>query len=219
MINIVLVDDHQMVREGIKLMLKMLPDCEVVAEASNGDEALKAVQQHSPDVLVLDWSIPGISGVELVARVGVDSPRTRILILSMHRDDEMVRKAMQAGAHGFVHKEASAASLIESIHLIAGGETVVNSNPTRNLSVTEPTTEALLSALTPREQEVLNLIANGYTSPQIAEQLDISPRTAEAHRANIMKKLEVKNRADLVRYAIVIGVIAGNMQGDSASED
>jgi len=212
-ITILLADDHQLVRQGLRAVLAGEPGFTVVGEASDGLEALALVERLGPQVLVVDIVMPGLGGLDVVREVARRSPRTRIVVLSMHGDEANVLEALREGALGFVLKDASAAELVRAIHEAAAGR--------RYLSppLTDPAIEAYArrsapksppdpyDSLTTREREVLHLVAEGLTSAQAAERLNISPRTAEHHRASVLEKLGLHGTADLVRYAAERGLL------------
>jgi DNA-binding NarL/FixJ family response regulator len=205
-LSVVLADDHQIVREGLRALLKGVPDLRLVGEAADGREALRLVEELRPDVLVADLMMPGLPGFELTRQVRRSSTSTHVVVLSMHADVPYVLEALRSGAAAYVVKDAGAEELVKAIRSAAGGE--------RYLS--PPLSEAALGAfgkqrgvqndpfetLTAREREVLRLTADGLSGTAVAEQLGISPRTVETHRANIMRKLGVKNQKELIRYAV-----------------
>jgi len=213
MITIVLADDHTIVRQGLRVLLEAEPDFLVVGESANGLEVPGLVERMQPNVLVLDVMMPGISGLEVTWQVRESSPETSVIILSMHANEAYVLAALRNGATGYVLKDSSASDLLEAIREVSLGR--------RYLSppLSEPSLENYLEkarsapvtthdSLTSREREVLQLAAGGHTSHEIASLLAISPRTAEAHRANLMRKLGLRVPADLIRYALQQGIIS-----------
>lgn len=197
--TIVLADDHAVVRSALHLLLESEPDFEVLAEAGDADAARRYVLGHKPDVLVLDLNMPGRPSLEVIPDIREASPHTEIVILTMQSEPAFARKALQAGVRGYVLKEAADAELVQAVRSAALGETYL-----------QPALGARLAAepdgpdddLTGREREVLRLIALGHTNAEIAEQLYLSIRTVETHRAHIQQKLGASTRADLVRYAL-----------------
>jgi two-component system, NarL family, response regulator NreC len=208
-IRILIVDDHGVLRAGLKALLSAEPDFEVVQDASNGTDALRLAADLNPDVVLLDMSMPGPNGIEVTRQLKKTLPEIRILILTVHEDEVMLQEAIQAGASGYILKRAVESELIDAIQAVWRGDLYVHPAMTRALlKAISPTThsvpgsqEELVEALTPREAEVLRLIAQGYTNRQMADQLSISVRTVESHRANLMGKLGLRSRVDLVRYA------------------
>lgn len=214
MIRIMLADDHHMVRQGIRVLLEVEPDLHVVAEVADGLQAVDIAEIEQPDILIVDMMMPGLNGLDVIKQVVRRSPKTRIIILSMQTDEMYVLGALRNGADGYVLKDASAEHLVKAIHTVLDGKRYLSAPLTERMIDVYIENASLESAddpyesLTPREREVLHLAAESYTNPQIAERLSISPRTAENHRANIMRKLNIKNQTDLIRYAIKRGIIS-----------
>ena len=210
-LRIALADDHTLVREGLRALLSGLAGVEVVGEAADGLAALALVAQANPDVLLSDIAMPGLNGLDLVARVGKEFPRTRVLVLSMHSDAEYVRTALLAGAAGYLLKNADAAELEAAIRAVGRGETWVSPGVSR--AVVEALTKGGLPAddpraiLTPRQLEILQLVAEGSSTKQIAHKLSLSVKTVETHRSQLMDRLGIRDVAGLVRYAIRVGII------------
>jgi two-component system, NarL family, response regulator NreC len=206
-IGIVVVDDHAVVRSGLRLLLDAEEDLEVVAEAGNAREAVFEVRAHKPDVILLDLVMPGESGIEAVPKLLHEAPDAKILVLSMQDDPQYVRQAFAVGAKGYVLKEAADADVVDAIRQVAAGGSYVH--PTLGARMVAADAAALAAAeadpLSEREGEVLRLLALGHTNQEIAKQLFISVRTAETHRAHIMRKLGLETRAELVRYALEHG--------------
>jgi two-component system response regulator NreC len=198
-ITVVLADDHEIVRDGIRMVLETQPDIEVVAEAGDAETATRFVLGHKPRILVLDLSMPGMSGLDAIPKVLESSPETSIVVLTMQEEPAFARKALQSGAKGYVMKHSAAGELVGAIRQVVGGGTYINPNLGARLAA-EP--EGAPDELTPREIEVLGLIALGYMNPEIAEQLVLSVRTVETHRANIQRKTGLQTRAELIAYAI-----------------
>jgi DNA-binding NarL/FixJ family response regulator len=209
-IRVLIVDDHAVVRSGLRLLIEREDDLIPVDEAANAAEAIYRMIEQKPDVLLIDVTMPGESGIEAIPRLLESSPATKVLVLSMHDDPRYVRDAFAAGASGYVLKEAADAELVAAIRHIAGGGSYVNPALGARMVVAEAKEQAAASAdpLSEREREVLRLLALGHTNQEIAKTLYISVRTAETHRAHIMQKLGLSSRAELVRYALTNGVIS-----------
>lgn len=202
-IRIVLADDHGVVRAGLRLLLDADPGFEVVAEASDVDAALRAVLGHKPDVLVLDLNMPGDrSSLDALPAVVERSPQTKTVILTMQNDPEYARRALRAGALGYVLKEAADTELVEAVRRAAAGGTYLNPELGGRMATTPEPTAGPPDDLSEREAEVLRLVALGHTNAEIGEQLFLSVRTVETHRAHIQQKLGRTTRAELVRYAL-----------------
>lgn len=205
-IRIVVADDHEIVREGIVGLLRSVDGFEVVGQASNGADAVEAVLSLDPDVLVLDIVMPVMDGIEAARKVRTTHPRTEIVILTAHRSGAYQRRAFEAGARGYLLKESGFEKLAESIRHAAHGEYYVSGTAGRDL-VAEYVRPAVRRQLpggivTPREREIACLLADGYSTKEAAAVLNISVKTAETHRASIMKKLGARNVADVVKYCI-----------------
>lgn len=211
--RIVLADDHEVVRAGLRVVLEQQLDCAIVGEATSGPETISVVRQLQPDVLVTDMVMPGLSGLEVVRQVATTVPTTRIVVFSMHGHDSYVREALRAGAIGYVLKESLAAELLTAIRQALEGRRYVSPALSERMidAYVEPllpTSDDAYQWLNAREREVLVLTAQGCTSAQIAAQLALSPRTAEHYRATLMRKLDLHSIAELVRYAIRRGLIS-----------
>jgi two-component system response regulator NreC len=196
--RIVLADDHPVVRRGLRILLDEAEGLEVVAEAGDVDTAVRKVRGHKPEVLVLDLSMPGGSGLEAIPRVLEASPRTAIVVLTMQDEPEVARAALRAGALGFVLKEAADSELQDALHAALGGRPYLNPQLGARIA-SEP--EATPNELSDREVEVLRLLALGYTNSEIADRLFLSVRTVESHRSNLAHKIGVASRFELVGYA------------------
>lgn len=213
-VTIALADDHPVVRDGLRLVMQAEPDLEVVGEAGDGLDALDLVVRLKPDVLVLDLMMPGLGGLEVARQAVRRSPRTRVVVLSMHADESYVLQALSNGASGYVLKDASATELVRAVREVSAGRRYLSpplSEKAIELYMAKARaggTTDTYERLTARECEVLHLTAEGLSSSAIAERLGISTRTAETHRGNVMGKLGLHNRADLVRYAIERGLIS-----------
>jgi two-component system response regulator NreC len=209
-ISIVLADDHKVVRQGLRAVLEFEPDFRVIGEAGNGLDASRLVERLRPDVLVLDLMIPGLSGLEVTRQLARRSPKTRVVILSMHGDKSYVLEALRNGAAGYVLKDASADELIKAVHEAAANRRYLSpplSDSAVDAYIQQAGTDPY-DSLSSREREVLQLVAEGHTNPQIGKRLFISPRTVEIHRANMMTKLDLRNQTDLIRYALKRGIIS-----------
>jgi DNA-binding NarL/FixJ family response regulator len=206
-IRIVVVDDHAVVRSGLRLLLSAEEDMEVVGDAGNVREAIFEVRSAKPDVLLLDVTMPGESGIDGLPKLLHESPETRVLMLSMQDDPSYVREAFAAGARGYVLKEAIDAEVVAAVREVAAGNRYVHPALGARMVAADAAARAADAAdpLSDREREVLRLLALGHTNQEIAKQLYISFRTAETHRSHIMRKLQLSTRAELVRYAIEHG--------------
>lgn len=199
-----LADDHAVVRSALRLLLEAEDDFEVVAEAGDADAAERYVRGHKPEVLILDLNMPGGSSLDRVPAIHEASPETRIVVLTMQEDPAFAREAMRAGVLGYILKEAADAELVKAVRLAAAGETYLQPALGARLAAEPPEGETELSE---REVEVLRLIALGHTNAEIAEQLYLSVRTVESHRAHIQQKLRLTKRSELVRYALEHGLL------------
>jgi two-component system response regulator NreC len=207
LIRIVVVDDHAVVRSGLRLLLGAEEDMEVVGDAGNVHDAVFEVRAAKPDVVLLDVTMPGESGIDGLPKLLHEAPEARVLMLSMQDDPSYVREAFAAGARGYVLKEAIDAEVVAAVREVAAGNRYVHPALGARMVAADAAAHAAIAAdpLSDREREVLRLLALGYTNQEIAKQLYISVRTAETHRAHIMRKLQLSTRAVLVRYAIVHG--------------
>jgi len=208
-----LVDDHAVVRSGLRMLLEAQSGIEIVGEAESGSEALKKVKSLKPDIVLMDIAMPDMNGIEATRRIKNIAPDTAVLALTMHEDDEYFFEMLNAGASGYVPKRAAPDELVTAIRTVSRGEVFLYpSLATRLVQGYLRRAEAddgpmIYDELTPREREVLILIADGLTNPEIAEQLVISVKTVDRHRENIMRKLNLHSRIDLVKYAIRKGLI------------
>jgi two-component system, NarL family, response regulator NreC len=208
-ITIVLADDHAVVRSGLRMVLEREVDFTVVSEAGDAEAALRTVLGHKPTVLVLDLNMPGeLSSLDAIPRVREASPATHVVVLTMQEDPEFARQALRAGAAGYVLKEAADDELVNAVRSVAAGETYLNPRLGAVLAAAPPEPSGPPDDLTEREVEVLRLIALGHTNAEIAQQLFLSVRTVESHRAHIQQKLGRSTRAELVRYALDHGFVA-----------
>jgi two-component system, NarL family, response regulator NreC len=201
-ITIVLADDHAVVRSGLRMLLEAESDIEVVAEAGDVDAARRYTLGYKPTVLVLDLNMPGGSSLEAIPEIAHASPGTSVVVLTMQEDPAFAREALRAGARGYVLKHSAGAELVQAIRAAAGGGTWLNPDLGARMAATPDGPVGALAELTDRELDVLRLIALGHTNNEIAEQLFLSVRTVETHRAHIQQKLGVSTRAELVRYAL-----------------
>ena len=212
-IRVLVVDDHTLVRDGIRAVLANAPDITVVGEAADGRAALEEARASHPDVILLDIAMPGLGGLETVPLLRRDAPDARILILTQYEQPEYVRRFLNLGVSGYVLKKAAGAELIAAIRAVERGGLVVDPVVARDVlgdttHGATVTTEDPYDALTERERQVLKLVAEGHSNKDVAAALDISVKTAMTHREHVMKKLGLHNRTDLTRFAIRRGVIA-----------
>jgi DNA-binding NarL/FixJ family response regulator len=210
-IRVLLADDHTLVRAGFRALLRSLGDVEIVAEAGDGNDALRLIEAHQPDVVLLDIAMPGLNGLEVAARVAQRFPNVRVMMLSMYANEEYVLQALRAGAAGYLLKDADSNELELAVRAVARGDTYLS--PPVSKSVIEDYVRRVssqpgsLDRLTPRQREVLQFIAKGHTTKEIAQMLNISVKTAETHRTQLMQQLDIHDIAGLVRYAIRVGVV------------
>jgi len=212
MTTIVLADDHHLVRQGLRSLLEAEPDFSIVGETGNGLEAAQLVERLRPDVLVLDLMMPGLNGLEVTRQVSQRSPRTHVVILSMHPNEAYVLEALRAGAAAYVLKESTSAELVRAVReAVAGRRYLSPPLSERAIEVymqkAESATLDPYETLTAREREVLHLAAEGHTNAEIADRLFISRRTVETHRANLMRKLGLRTQTDLLSYALRRGIL------------
>ena len=206
-IRILLADDHTILRDGIRSLLEDEADMEVIGEAEDGHSAVKLARQLDPDVVLMDIAMPLLNGLEATRQIKRDNDHTKVLILSMHENEEYIRKVLATGAMGYILKDAAARELLGAIRAVYNGEAVLSPAITRLViedylrwGDLQPENDS--SGLSPREREVLQLVAEGYTNKQIAEILSISIKTVQAHRSNLMSKLDLHDRGELIKYAI-----------------
>jgi len=205
-VRILLVDDHAVLRSGLRLLLEREPGLEPIGEAATAEEAVRALPRLSPDVVVIDVEMPGIGGLEGIALIRERAPDARVLVLSMHDQARDVRRAFDAGAHGYLPKAAADEDLVRAIRAVAAGERYVH--PSLGAALAAPqAASGPIDELTARERDVLRLLALGHTNQEIAEQLVVSVRTVESHRAHVMTKLRVSTRAGLVGEALRAGLL------------
>jgi len=208
-IHVIVVDDHTLVRSGLRLLLEAEPDVLVDDEAGDAEQAIRLARLHKPDVILLDVVMPGRSGLEAAPDILTAAPKAKILVLSMQDDPSYVREAFSAGATGYLLKEAADDELVQAVREVAGGGRYVHPALGARLAAAEAEARARAEAdpLSEREREVLRLLALGHTNQEIAKLLFISVRTAETHRAHVMQKLRLSTRAELVRHALQQGLL------------
>lgn len=217
-VRVVLADDHTLVRGGIRALLQTLPGVNVLAEANDGREALQLVDQLRPDVILMDIAMNNMNGLEATARIAREYPRVKVIILSMHTNEEYVLKALRSGASGYLLKDAALSELELAIHSVARGETYLSPPVSKHViadymrRVGVPATQVVpeaspLERLTPRQREILQLIAEGHTTQEIAEILSLGVKTVETHRAQLMERLDIHDIAGLVRFALREGLV------------
>jgi two-component system, NarL family, response regulator NreC len=214
-IRVLVADDHAVLRSGLKLLINLQPDMQVIGEAGSHDEALKNSLALKPDVVVLDLTMPGGTGVQVIGTLARECPATRVVVLTMHDDATYFRLAMAAGAFGYVTKQSADTELLDAIRCVAKGriytqiQLAADSNRPRVTKGTSQKRESsLLETLSDREREVLILVAQGHTNQAVADRLDISVKTIESYRARLMLKLGLHNRAELTQLAIDSGLLA-----------
>jgi len=211
-IRVLVVDDHTIVRDGICALLALAGDIEVVGEAANGSEALKVVKELEPNVVLMDITMPIMDGLEATRRISKEFSRTRVLVLTQYDDKEYVFPVIEAGARGFISKVAASSELASAIRAVYHGDSYLSPSAAKLLIEGYQHIEGRIShdpyeQLTDRERDVLKLVAEGYTTKQTADMLVVSPKTVEGHRTNLMAKLGIHNRTELVKYALRKGII------------
>jgi len=214
-IRVLLADDHTILRAGLKMMLSVQPDIEIVGEASDGRQAIAEAQRVQPDVILMDITMPELNGIEATRQVKKLLPETRVLVLTMHENEEYLFQVLRAGASGYILKEAADTELISAIRSVYAGRFYL-SPPAQAMMVGDYMQRVRAgeehdsySGLTEREREILKLVAEGYTNNQIGERLVISPKTVDTHRTHVMDKLNLHSRAELVKYAMRRGLLEG----------
>jgi DNA-binding NarL/FixJ family response regulator len=210
-IRILIADDHGLIRAGLRALLEDVPDMEVVGEAADGLAVLRLAAELQPDIVLMDISMPGLNGIEATRRLGEISPQARVLALTVQEEEGMLREMIRAGAYGYIIKRAVESELINAIHVIAQGNMYIDPTLTKallkDISPHAAPEHPAIETLTPREMDVLRLLARGYTNRQIAEELNISTRTVEGHRSNLVSKLGFSGRVELMNYAEEIGLL------------
>lgn len=199
MIRVLITDDHKIVRDGLRRILAGQAELEVAGEAANGDEALALVKAHAYDLAVLDMSMPGLSGIDLIKRLKLERPKMRILVLSMHGEHQYAARALKAGASGYLNKDSAAEQLVVAIRKIAAGGVHIGEAAAASLVAAE---QQAHRALSDREFEVLRLLVEGKNPGEVAEQLHLSVKTVSTHKTRILEKLGLHSTADLIRYAL-----------------
>ncbi len=212
-IRLLLVDDHQIVRAGLRMLFAAEPEVEIIGEASSGEEAVASIETLTPDVVLMDVAMPGMGGIEATRRIKASQPKVAVLALTMHEDEEYFFEMLAAGASGYVPKRAAPDDLMSAIRIVKQGDVYIYPSLARLLVKdflhrSEASAPETREELTPREQEVLTFIAEGNSNREIAEALVISVKTVDRHRENIMRKLQLHNRVELVKYAIEKGLIS-----------
>ena len=207
-LQILVADDHEIIRRGIKAVLRSQPGWTICAEASTGREAISKTEEHRPDVVVMDIAMPGLNGLEATRRIRKKHPKTQVVILSLHYSDQLVREVLDSGARSYILKSDASRDLINAVGAVANDRTFFTSGAAQVLidgfcNPPSPRQTSLMSkSLSAREREIVQLLAEGRSSKEVAAVLGISVKTAETHRANIMRKLELHSVSELVRYAV-----------------
>ncbi|HVB59741.1 MAG: response regulator transcription factor [Ktedonobacteraceae bacterium] len=212
-IRILLADDHTILRAGLRMMLNAQPDMEVIGEAQDGKQAINATMHLQPDIVLMDITMPDMGGIEATRQIKKIAPEVKVLVLTMHENDEYVFQALRAGASGYILKEAADTELITALHVLRSGQfylspsaqSVIVGDYLQRVHTGEE--KDSYNNLTEREKEILKLVAEGYTNNQIAERLVISPKTVDTHRTHVMDKLNLHSRAELVKYAMRRGLL------------
>ncbi len=212
--TIIIVDDHPLVREGLKSIISKSKKYEVIAEAGSGEEALRLIRKLKPEIVLVDISLPDISGIDLIRKIKKKLESVKIMVISVHSKIDYIVESFKAGTLGYLVKEAAATSIIEGLDIISKGEYFLDSSVSKEVvkrlintpSIKRPEDPAY-NSLTPREQEILKLLAEGFSNKEIAEMLCISPKTVENHRSNVMSKLGLHSITDIIRYAVKLGLI------------
>jgi len=211
-IKVVVADDHTILRQGIKALLDNQEGIEVVGEAKDGREAIKTIEELLPDVILMDIAMPGLNGLEATRRIKKKFPKTKVVVLTMHANEEYIFQILNAGADGYLVKETAFQDLISAIHAVHKGEAFMSPSISKKVMTdyiqrAQGEEKVGFDTLTTREREILQLVAEGNSNKKIAEALFISPKTVETHRAHIMDKLNIHDRAGLIKYAIRKGMI------------
>jgi len=212
-LRVVLADDHALVRAGFRSLLEALAGVQVVGEAADGREALRLIGELRPDLALIDIAMPGLNGLEVVGRAAKEQPRTRVIVVSMHAQDEYVRRALVAGAAGYMLKHADGKELEMAIRAVAAGETWLSPSVSKKVVAAYSKNERggaedPVEALTGRQREILQLIAEGHSRKEIAQRLQLSVKTVESHRAQLAERLGTRSTAELVRWAVRHGIVA-----------
>lgn len=203
-VKLLLVDDHPLVRDGVRVRLEAVPHFRVVGEAGDAEAALEAARTLSPDLALMDIGMRGMNGIALTEKFAEEFPEIAVLVLSMHDNLEVVRQVMRAGARGYVLKDAPASELVEAIDAVLAGRAFYSAQLAMRMAE-QAITPTPVEALTPRERDILDGIAKGYANKRIADELGLSVRTVESHRLNLKRKLGIEGQAELVKYAVELG--------------
>jgi two-component system, NarL family, response regulator NreC len=212
--RVLLADDHQLMRSGVRLMLEREPDIAVVGEASDGREAVSLAKTLRPEVVVMDIGMPSLNGIEAALQMTQHNPELAVVMLSMHSDESYVLRALKAGARGYLLKDSAEADLIKAVHVVAGGKSFFSPAVSKVLlddyvrKLKRSGTEDAYDLLTPREREILQLIAEGKSNKDVANLLNLSVYTVESHRSNLMEKLNLKGVPELILYSVRKGIIS-----------
>src|SRR5271169_4533077 len=212
-IRILIADDHTIIRSGLRLLLEQQPDFKVIAEANDGREAVQLISKHHPDVAILDIGMPQLNGIEATRQIVAENPEAQVLILSMHSDEGYVLRALKAGARAYILKNSAEADLIRAVRSVADGKSFFSPVISKMLledyvrQVREKQVEDSYDLLTPREREILQLLAEGRTNKEVATVLGVSFHTVETHRGNILEKLNLHGIPELILYAVRKGII------------
>lgn len=209
-VRVILVDDHQMLRDGLKILIESEPDIKVVGEASTGEQAMSLVKTLEPDIVVMDLGMPGIGGLEAIKAIKRQSPMSKVVVLTMHGEQEMISESFKAGADGFVPKSTAHTNLLNALRAILRGERYLH--PDAAVGFMDDVTQRfektmMLKDLSDREVEVFTLTALGYTRTQISSQLSISPKTVDTYRLRAMEKLNLNSRVEMVQFARQAGIL------------
>jgi len=213
-LRVLLADDHQLMRSGVRLMLNREPGIDVVGEASDGREAVALAKSLRPDVVIMDIGMPNLNGIEAAGQMTQENPELAVMILSMHPDETYVLRALRAGARGYLLKDSAEADLIKAVHVVANGKSFFSPSVSKVLlddyvrKLKRSRTDDAYDLLTPREREVLQLIAEGKSNKDIANLLNLSVYTVESHRSNLMDKLNIRGLPELILYAVRKGIIS-----------
>ena len=214
-LNVLLADDHKLLRAGLKLLLQRNPDFAVVGEAADGEQTLQLYQQLEPDLLLLDLSMPKMDGLDCLREIKSRWPEAKVIVLTMHEDENYIKQAMQAGAAAYVHKSAADTDLFKAIEAVQAGQLYLSqqdSNLLLNVLLKQDTTpvdnQAPYVLLSPREREVLRLIAHGYSMAEVAEKLSLSIKTVDTYKTRLMEKLGTTRKSELVSYALKYGLLS-----------
>jgi len=203
--RIVIADDHELVRKGLAAVIHEVEAWKVVAEASNGRQAVEQVAAHKPDIAIMDLTMPELNGLEATRQILADGPQTRVLILTAHESEQLIREVLGAGAQGYVLKSDAGRALVSAVDALLEGGTFFTSKVARMVLegyLRNPNETQAIQTLSAREREIVQLLAEGRSNKEVARKLDISVKTAETHRSNIMRKMQFDSLSDLVRYAV-----------------